>query len=282
MPLDQLTILAPGLLGGSVARAARARGVAGRIVIWARSRQVQQAVAGQPWCDQVADSAEAAVKDASLVVVAAHPDAIIELFKAIAPSVKPGAIVTDVGSIKGAIARAGQATFGRRAHFVGSHPMAGSQLTGWQHGTAELFERRTCFVTPLPDTQAAAVETVSRFWTNLGAAVVKTDPDTHDRIVAHISHLPQLLASSLCAFLAGRDGAWRAHAGNGLRDTTRIAASDPKLWKTILEMNQAEVVEALKAFQLELAGLERALAKGDWDAVVATLERGKEYRDGLH
>ncbi|HVW19811.1 MAG TPA: prephenate dehydrogenase/arogenate dehydrogenase family protein [Opitutaceae bacterium] len=282
MSLDQLTILAPGLLGGSVARAARARGVADRIVIWARSHQVQQAVAGQPWCDQVAESAHAAVRNASMVVVAAHPDAIIDLIKAIGPSVKPGAVVTDVGSVKGTIARAGQAAFGRRAHFVGSHPMAGSQLTGWQHGTAELFEHRTCFVTPLSDTAAAAVDTVGRFWTSLGANVVKTDPDTHDRIVAHISHLPQLLASSLCAFLAGRDGGWRAFAGNGLRDTTRIAASDPKLWRTILEMNHAEVTEALKAFQLELASLERALAKGDWEAVAAALERGKSYRDGLH
>jgi len=275
----QLTILAPGLLGGSVARAARARGVASRIVLWARRPESRLELRDQPWCDAVADTPEEAVRGASLVVIASPVDRIVPLVQQIAPHLAPGAIVTDVGSVKGEIARLGHAALGRRAHFVGAHPMAGSEKTGWTHGTAELFERRTCFVTPVADSDARAVEAVARFWRELGAEVVTIGPDQHDEIVAHISHLPQVLASSLCAFLAQKDPGWRNHAGGGLRDTTRIAASDPHLWRTILEQNRDEVLHALRQFEDELHGFQTALANRDYVEVAARLERGKAYRD---
>jgi prephenate dehydrogenase len=157
--------------------------------------------------------------------------------------------------------------------------MAGSEKTGWEHSSAELFERRTCFVTPLAATAPAALQTAVAFWRALGAEVVTVAPDEHDEIVAHISHLPQVVASSLCAFLARKNPAWRNYAGGGLRDTTRIAASDPQLWRTILEQNRDEVLRALRAFQDELHGLQAALANRDYVEVVARLERGKAYRD---
>ena len=278
---EQLTILAPGLLGGSVARAARERGAAKRIVIWARRPEARAGIARQPWCDAVADSAAAACQGASLVVLAAPVDAILTLLPEIAPHIPSGAIVTDVGSVKGRIARAGLLALGPHAHFVGSHPMSGSEKTGWEHGTAALFEGRTCFVTPLPETAAAATAAVFAFWQNLGAKVVSVDPDKHDRIVAHISHLPQIVASSLCSFLAEKDPAWRGYAGGGLRDTTRIAGSDPQLWKAILEQNREQVQQALRHFQDELQAFEAALAKKDWAEVATRLERGKKYRDGI-
>ncbi len=277
--LPQLTILAPGLLGASVARAARARGVAAKIVIWARRAETRLALAGQPWCDAVADSPAAAAAGATLVVIAAPVDQIVPLAREIAPHLAPGALVTDVGSVKGDIARLGAAALGEHAHFVGSHPMAGSEKTGWEHGTAELFARRTCFVTPLPATQAAATGTVVRFWRDLGGEPVTVDPDRHDEIVAHISHLPQVLASTLCAFLATRDPAWRNYAGGGLRDTTRIAASDPLLWRTILEQNRDEVLRALRCYQDDLHTFQAALSNRDYPAVIAQLERGQAYRN---
>jgi len=277
--LAQLTILAPGLLGGSVARAARARGLARRIVIWARRPEVRLALRAQPWCDAVADTPEEAVRAASLVVLAAPVDKIPELARAIAPSLPAGAIVTDVGSVKGEIVRLASAALRPGTHFVGAHPMAGSEKTGWEHGTATLFERRTCFVTPIATTDAPAAETVARFWRDLGLEVVTVDPNRHDEIVAHISHLPQVLASSLCAFLSARDPSWRNFAGGGLRDTTRIASSDPKLWKTILSENRDEVLRALRDFQDELQGLQAALANRDYVEVTARLERGRAYRD---
>jgi prephenate dehydrogenase len=277
--LSQLTILAPGLLGGSVAKAARARGLAQRIVVWARRPEVRLRLRDQPWCDAVADTPEAAATGASLVVIAAPVDKIIELTRLIAPHLPAGAIVTDVGSVKGEISRLGHVALGNHAHFVGSHPMAGSEKTGWEHADAELFTRRACFVTPLAKTDPAAVETVVKFWHDLGAEVTTLDPDAHDEIVAHISHLPQVLASTLCAFLAKKDPKWRNFAGGGLRDTTRIASSNPQLWRTILEQNHDEVLRALRQFQDELQAMQASVANRDWLDVIARLEHGKAYRD---
>ena len=212
--------------------------------------------------------------------MAARVDTIVPLVQQIAPVLPEGAIVTDVGSVKGEIARLGHvALAGTKAHFIGAHPMAGSEKTGWEHSTADLFERRTCFVTPLPDSDPRAVGTVVGFWRALGAEVVTVNADEHDEIVAHISHLPQVIASSLCAFLATKDPAWRNHAGGGLRDTTRIAASDPQIWRSILTQNRDEVLRALRQFQEELHQFQTALANGDYVDVTARLERGKAYRD---
>lgn len=281
MSLSQLSILAPGLLGGSVARAARAAGLARRVVIWARRPEVRAALAKQPWCDSVVETPEAAAEAASLVVIASPVDTIAALAAQIAPRLPAGALVTDVGSVKAAIARAGHEALKARAHFVGAHPMAGSEKTGWEHGTANLFEHRTCFVTPLAETDPGAAAAVAGFWRALGAKVVTVDPETHDRIVAHISHLPQAIASALCAFLAGKEAGWCDYAGGGLRDTTRIAGSDPALWRTILEQNRDEVLQAIGGFKAELEAFEAALQRRDWTDLTARLARGKAYRDGL-
>jgi prephenate dehydrogenase len=274
----QLTILAPGLLGGSVAKAARTHGLASRIVLWARRPESRLALREQPWCDAVADTPEAAVAGADRIVIAAPVDRIVPLIRQVAPHLAAGAIVTDVGSVKGEICRLGQAAVGKSAHFVGSHPMAGSEKTGWEHASAELFARRACFVTPLPETAPQAVETVVRFWRELGCEVTTEHPDKHDEIVAHISHLPQVLASTLCAFLAHKDPRWRNHSGGGLRDTTRIAGSDPALWRTILEQNRDEVLRALAGFEDQLHAFKAALANRDYLDVTARLERGQVYR----
>jgi prephenate dehydrogenase len=277
--LTQLTILAPGLLGGSVAKAARARGLAQRIVVWARRPEARPKLRLEPWCDSVTETAEEAAAGASLVVIAAPVNIIVELARLIAPHLPAGAVVTDVGSVKGEICRLGHAALDPHAHFVGSHPMAGSEKIGWINADPDLFAGRACFVTPLPKTDPAAIKTVVKFWQDLGAEVATLDPDAHDEIVAHISHLPQVLASTLCAFLAKKNPAWRNFAGGGLRDTTRIAASDPKLWRTILEQNRDEVLRALRQFQDELQAMQASLSNRDWFDVIARLERGKAYRD---
>lgn len=277
--LAQLTILAPGLLGGSVARAARARHVAEKIVVWARRPESRAKLGEQPWCDGVANSPAEAVKSATLVVIAAPVDQIVPLTKQIGPHLPAGAIVTDVGSVKGEISRLGHLALGSNAHFVGSHPMAGSEKTGWEHGSEQLFERRTCFVTPLDATPPSATETVVRFWHDLGADVVTVAPDAHDEIVAHISHLPQVLASTLCSFLAKKNPAWRNYAGGGLRDTTRIAGSDAQIWRPIIEQNRDEILRALAQFEDELHSFRTALSNRDYLEVTARLERAKAYRD---
>ena len=277
--ITQLTILAPGLLGGSVARAARERDVAQRIVLWTRRPESRLKLRAQPWCDAVAETPGDAVRGADLVVIAAPVDQIVPLTRQIAPDLAPGTLVTDVGSVKNEISLLGHAALAPHAHFVGAHPMAGSEKTGWEHGTATLFEHRTCFVTPLVDTAAQATATVVEFWHALGAEVVTVAPDQHDEIVAHISHLPQVIASSLCGFLATKNPAWRDHAGGGLRDTTRIAGSDPQIWRAILEQNRDEILRALSGFEDELHGLRAALANRDYVEVAARISRGKAYRD---
>lgn len=276
---DSLAILAPGLLGGSVAMAARHYGAAGRITLWARRPEVRLKLRGQPWCDATADTPEEAVREAKIVVVCAPVDQIVPLVRQIAPVLSADAIVTDVGSVKAEICRQAVAALGGRARFVGSHPMAGSEKTGWVHGRADLFARRVTFVTPLEETDRDALQRIAAFWTALESEVVTVAPDAHDEIVAHISHLPQILASTLCAALGKRDASWRNFSGGGLRDTTRIAGGDPKLWKTILEQNRDEVLRALRHYQDELHGMERALANRDWFEIQAILERGKVYRD---
>ena len=276
---DSIAILAPGLLGASVARAARHYGAAKRITLWARKPETRLQLKGQPFCDIVADSPAEAVKDVQLVIICAPVDQIVPLTQQIAPSLAAGVIVTDVGSVKGEISRHGHTALAGRGHFVGSHPMAGSEKTGWEHGRADLFKGRVTFVTPLPETDAKATERVAAFWKALESDVATFEPDAHDEIVAHISHLPQVLASTLCAALAKRDIRWRNYSGGGLRDTTRIAGSDPKLWKTILEQNRDEVLRAVRAYQEELHHLERSLANRDWFEVQAILERGRAYRD---
>jgi prephenate dehydrogenase len=203
------------------------------------------------------------------------------LAQAIAPALRPGALVTDVGSVKGDLCRACVQALGEHGTFVGAHPMAGSEKTGHEHGTADLFERRTCFVTPLGGTAPEAVERCVRFWHGLGAETITLDPDRHDEIVAHISHLPHLLAALLCVSLAQRDPSWQLHAGNGLRDVTRIASGDPLLWRSIVAMNRHEILRAVNAFQDQLDVLRAALANGDDLTVRRLLETGRAWRATL-
>jgi cyclohexadieny/prephenate dehydrogenase len=279
--LAQLTVLAPGLLGSSVARAARHRGLAQTIVLWSRRPETRVRLRAQPWCHEVRDTPEAAVGGASLVVLAAPVEKIITLAQAIGPHLGAGTLVTDVGSVKGEITRLCHAAMPPGAHFVGAHPMAGSEKSGWEHATETLFEGRTCFVTPRRETEPGAVDAVVRFWHDLGAEVTTLDPDLHDEIVAHISHLPQVIATNLCHFLAQKNPAWRNFAGGGLRDTTRIGAGDPTMWVEILKQNREEVLRALRQFQDELHAFQTALANRDFIEIRARLERSKAYRDGF-
>lgn len=280
--IKHLAILAPGLLGASVARAARARGLAETITVWARRPEVRAALRGQPWVDHVADTPEHAVAHASLVVLAAPVDKIIELDARVAAHLPHDCIVTDVGSVKSPIcSAAARHTRPRGACFIGSHPMAGSEKTGWEHGTDTLFDNRVTFVTPAADTPAAALQTLENFWRALGSSVVVASPEKHDEIVANISHLPQAVATSLACTLASQDGQWRHLAGNGLRDTTRIAGSDATMWVEIFQHNRDAVLHALSRHEAELAAFRRALESSDWAEIRARLERGKEWRSGF-
>lgn len=278
----QITILAPGLLGASVGLAAHQRGLASRVAVWARRPEARLALESQEWCQEVFSTPQEACRDASLVVICAPVGKIVPLAGQIREALAPGTIVTDVGSVKSQICRFSHDLMPTGSFFVGSHPMAGSEKTGMENADAALFESRPCFVTPLREgSNEEAVEKVVAFWMALGAQVSTVDPEHHDEIVANISHLPHLLASVLCGFLQLKDPRWRNFAGNGLKDTTRIASGSPDLWREILEQNQEEVLRAVRQFQDELQAFQAALANQDFFAVANYLERGKEYRDRL-
>ncbi len=277
----QLTILAPGLLGASLGMAAHRFGLAQRIHVWARRAEVRAACEAAPWCDQAFSDPAAAVQGSELVVVCAPVDAIVDLVRRIAPALAAGALVTDVGSTKSRICRQAARSVPSGACFIGSHPMAGSEKAGMEHATSELFRRRACLVTPLEDTPAPPIDRLVRFWRALGMEVSTVSPEQHDEIVAYISHLPHLLASALCLTLSRKPRQWQAFSGNGLRDTTRIAAGSPEIWRSIFEENREELLRALACFEQELAVLRAHLHNAEWARLRHLLELGKSYREGL-
>ena len=275
---QQISILGPGLLGASLALAMKERGLCQRVHSWSRRVETRSQAMQADWCDAVFDHASAACEASDLVVVCTPVETIIPLIEQVTPSLSPETLVTDVGSIKGLICRQAQSL---KVNFIGSHPMAGSERTGMTNARHSLFDGAACFITPLDDDSDAEIARLQRLWQAVGMRVVSTTPEKHDEIVAHISHLPHLLASSLCAYLAGMDASWKNLAGGGLRDTTRVAAGDPTLWKQILEQNREEVLRAIDGLEGELRTLKGALLDKNTPELIAHLERGKQFRDSL-
>lgn len=277
-----VAILGPGLLGASAGAAIFQNQIAERIVAWARKPETRLLCEQAEWCDEVFESAAEAASEADFIIICTPVHTILPILDSISKSLQPDTIVTDVGSTKSLIVRLARGVPPAHAHFVGSHPMAGSEKSGFSAAHSDLFENRACFVTPLTDTPAAPVDTVVRFWNALGMLVDTVSPEEHDEIVANISHLPHVLASALCSYLDTRPHTWRDFAGGGLRDTTRVAAGDPGLWKDIVEQNADEIVRALRGFQAELHTLESAIINKQTSGILSILERGQHYRARLN
>lgn len=279
---QQITILGPGLLGASLAMAIKKRIPTARVVIWARKPESREICRNKEWCDIVAESPEEAVDGSDLTLLCTPVHSILPLLEQIQPALKEGSTVSDVGSTKVQICHGAQRVFrNTSATFLGSHPMAGSELTGMENARADLFEDAACILTPLPDTTDTTIQTLGTFWKSLQMHVTTVPPETHDAIVAHISHLPHVLASVLCNYLSRKDNFWQTLGGGGLRDTTRIAAGDPELWKQIIEQNRDEILQAITGFEKELNALKTALTRNDSTGILSLLRQGKTYRDQL-
>jgi prephenate dehydrogenase len=281
--IRRLAIVGIGLLGGSVAKAARARGIASEIVGVGRDAARLDAARRDGALDVVTTDLAAGVRDADVVVLAAPVLTILTLLDAVAKVSGAETIVTDVGSTKTAIvAAAGRLGRDRPLRFVGSHPMAGSEQSGYAHARVDLFDGATVIVTPGETSEPVAVKTITALWEALGAGrVVTLDPDAHDRAVAAISHLPHLAAFALVdAVERFEPGAFDV-AARGFRDTTRIAASDPTMWEEIFLANRDVLAAGLDAFHEALADLARLIARGDGDALRAALSRIKARREAL-
>lgn len=280
--IDTLAILGSGLIGASVLRAAKARGLFRRSVVWDIRAENRDFCVSSGWADVATEDLGEAVCEADLVVIATPADTVGDLVERIARHLKPGALVTDAASTKGHIARVAHAAMPEGRHFVAAHPMAGSEKNGPGAAKADLFEGRACFITPLSGrTDDNAVARVSEFWKQLGSRVVEVSPDDHDEIVAHISHLPHIAAVALSGMLAKKPDLWRDCAGGGLRDTTRVAGGDPEIWRAILLENRHEVARAVESFERELRDLREALESNDSRALTRALEAGREWRAGL-
>lgn len=261
-PFERIAILGLGLLGGSVALAARKHNLARHIVGAGRRRAPLEYALKNGIVDEIGDVVEAS-RGADLVLLATPVANMAAVLKEVAPILADGAIVTDVGSIKGEVAKALPGLLPAGACFVGSHPMAGSHLKGVEHSQADLFEGACCVVTPLVDTPRPCVERLTHFWAALGARVLERDPGVHDDHVAWVSHAPHVLAFAFAHALGAGPHAAGEMAGSGFRDFTRIARSDAALWGDILSANRKSLAGPLEVFGRSLSELARVIEEGD-------------------
>ena len=279
--IRQLAVVGVGLLGGSVAKAARQGGLARRIVGIGRDAGRLQPALDDGTLDLAVTDLDAGVRDADFILLAAPVltiEGLLERVWQAAPAA--GAVVTDVGSTKRNIVRAAERLAATRPlAFVGSHPMAGSEQAGYRVARPDLFRGATVIVTPTETTELAALKETTEFWEALGARVSSLDPETHDRTVAAISHLPHLIACALVDGAARAEPAALEFAARGFRDTTRIAAGDPDRWAEIFLANRDALTATVDAFREALGELQQVIDGGRADALRAVLARIKATRD---
>ena len=264
---DRVAIIGIGLIGSSLARVIRRDNPATHIVACARRAETLDAVRRLDIADEATDDPVAAATGADLVVLATPLSAYAEIARKIAPALKPGAIVTDVGSVKEMAIRDVEPLLPKGVHFVPGHPVAGTEHSGPEAGFAEMFADRWCILTPLDGTDSDAVEKVTKLWRLAKMKVVTMPADHHDKVLAVTSHLPHLIAYTIVgtATELGQDlqSEVVAYSAGGFRDFTRIAASDPVMWRDIFLANSEAVLELLQRFSEDLTALQRAIRRGD-------------------
>ena len=287
----RLALIGVGLIGSSVARVARRRGdLAAEIVVNARTQRTLDRVVELGIADRVEPDPAAAVHGADAVMLCAPVGAYAEIAAAIAPHLEPGCILTDVGSTKVSVIRDVAPLVPPGVHFIPGHPLAGTEYSGPDSGFATLFEGRWALLTPLPGADPAAVERIAELWRRCGSMVEVMEPAHHDRVLAIVSHLPHLLAFTICGTAddLGREGgpdASRAEvlkfAATGFRDFTRIAASDPVMWRDIFLNNRDALLEMLARFTEDAQAMARAVRWGDGAYIEDKIIRGRGIRQSL-
>jgi cyclohexadieny/prephenate dehydrogenase len=281
---DRVAILGVGLLGSSVARAIRRGKLAGHIVGHDR-KDVLKVAKRAGFADSLQANAAKAVKCADLVIFATPVGAFGALAKAIGPHLKRGAIVSDVGSVKGAVVDDVGPFIPKGVHFIPAHPIAGTERSGPDAGFAELFDGRWCIITPLKGTNARAVKALRTFWEKLGSKVDVMDAKHHDLVLAVTSHVPHLIAYNIVGtaddLSAVTEGEVIKYSAGGFRDFTRIAASDPTMWRDVFLNNKDAVLEVLGRFSEDLSALQRQIRWGDGDALFKLFSRTRAIRRGI-
>jgi cyclohexadieny/prephenate dehydrogenase len=282
----RLALLGIGLIGSSVARIAKERGdLAAEIVVNARTQKTLDRVVELGFADRVELDPARAVEGADCVMLCAPVGAFAALAEAIGPSLAPGAVLTDVGSTKVSVLRDVGPFVPEGVHFVPGHPLAGTEYSGPDSGFTTLFQGRWTLLTPPPGTDEAAVEKVAELWRRCGSMIERMEPAHHDRVLAIVSHLPHLLAFTICGTADDLAEETRREvtnfAASGFRDFTRIAASDPVMWRDIFLNNREALLEMLARFMEDAQAMARAVRWGDAAYIEDKVERGRKIRRGL-
>jgi cyclohexadieny/prephenate dehydrogenase len=281
----RVAILGIGLIGSSIAHGMRRKHLAGHIVGHAHRAETLRRAKKVGFADSLTDSAAKAVKGADLVILATPVGAFGALAKTIAPHLKPGAIVTDVGSVKGAVIADVGRHIPKGVHFIPAHPIAGTERSGPEAGFAELFDGRWCILTPTKGVNKRALKTLRTFWEKLGSKVDAMDAKHHDLVLAVTSHVPHLIAYNIVGtaddLRSVTEGEVIKYSAGGFRDFTRIAASDPTMWRDVFLNNKDAVLEVLGRFSEDLSALQRQIRWGDGDALFELFTRTRAIRRGI-
>jgi cyclohexadieny/prephenate dehydrogenase len=278
MLVRTLTIVGVGLIGGSIGLAAKKRGVAERVIGVGRDPGNLAKARDLGAIDHGSTDLNDAVRDADLIVFCTPVDRIAEQIIQASQHCRSGAILTDAGSTKQTIVQTVEADLKKGVHFVGSHPLAGSERKGVENAQTDLFNHRLTILTPTAETLEAALTLVARFWAALGSRVRMMMPEEHDQALAFTSHLPHLIASSLAGVLPDE---WRDLTATGFRDTTRIAAGEPEVWTPIFQHNRPALLSALAQLEQRLGEFRQAITNDDIVQIDQFLTQGKKVRDAL-
>jgi cyclohexadieny/prephenate dehydrogenase len=282
---NRLALIGIGLIGGSIALAAKKHGLAGHVAASSRTAKTlaraKELGLGDSWHEDPAE----AVKNADCVILCLPVGASGEVAKAIAPSLKPGAIVSDVGSVKSSVVAQMSPHLPKTVHFVPAHPVAGTEYSGPDAALVDLFENRWSILTPPAGTDPAAVERLAKFWRGLGANVEVMDPAHHDLVLAITSHVPHLIAYNIVGTAAHLEAVTESEvmkfSAGGFRDFTRIASSDPTMWRDVFLHNRDAVLEMLGRFSEDLTALQRAIRYGEGDKLFDLFTRTRAIRRGI-
>jgi cyclohexadieny/prephenate dehydrogenase len=279
---EHMALIGVGLIGSSIAHAARQHKLVGHISCTARTEASRNKALELGIADTAHDRAADAVIGADLIVLCAPVGAYGAIAAEIGPHLSPGAILTDVGSVKQAVIRDVGPQVPEGVHFIPGHPVAGTEQSGPEAGFAELFEGRWCILTPPPGANQEAVDKLSEFWTRLGSKIEIMDPRHHDQVLAITSHIPHLIAYNIVSTVDDLEKVTEAevikYSAGGFRDFTRIAASDPVMWRDVFLNNREAVLEMLGRFSEDLAALQRAIRWGEGDKLEETFTRTRRIR----
>jgi cyclohexadieny/prephenate dehydrogenase len=282
---NKLALIGIGLIGSSIARAVRRDGIAREIAISTRSVETLERARELGLGDNYHLDPAQAVRDADLVVLCVPVGACGSLGQAIAGSLKAGAIVSDVGSVKGSVVKQLNPVLPQGVHLVPAHPVAGTEYSGPDAGFATLFQNRWCILTPQADTDSHALEKVRAFWERLGSNVEVMSPEHHDLVLAITSHIPHLIAYNIVGTAADLEDVTQSEvikfSAGGFRDFTRIAASDPTMWRDVFLHNKDAVLETLGRFSEDLSALQRAIRWGDGEALFELFTRTRAIRRSI-